>query len=259
MITSEERQALDRLGSGTGTEEEAAEAAAMLARGRGDEVDRELLELFDAAADWSNSPEAKISQKVGWREHAELISRILAERDPDRDPSYLDRLFGEHQPGEVVIGGEDWGFTRLRRLEPVQRYTDQLRDGGFIARVCAATGLGDTVDPAAFDVLLTALSDRRYMIRGAAVQSVQRLAQSGLEDVYSTHAARQRLADMLLTDRRLIVRVLAARVLYLFGDEPLVVGALRRAPWWRPRLKASLNACLSGGNPPPEKVWIGER
>ena len=60
MITDEERQALDRLGSGT--EEEAAEAAAMLARGRGDEVDRELLELFDAAADWSNSPEAKLSQ-----------------------------------------------------------------------------------------------------------------------------------------------------------------------------------------------------
>lgn len=259
MITNEERQALDRLGSGTGTEEEAAEAAAMLARGRGDEVDRELLELFDAAADWSHSPEAKISQKVGWHEHAELISRILAERDPDRDPSYLDRLFDEHRPGEVVIGGEDWGFTRLRRLEPVQRYADQLRDGGFLARVYAATGLGDTVDPAAFDVLLTALSDRRYMIRGAAVQSVQQLAQSGLEDAYSGHAARQRLADMLMTDRRLIVRVLAARVLCLFGGEHLVVDALSKAPWWRPRLKASLNACLRGENPPLEGIWIRER
>jgi hypothetical protein len=257
MITDEERQALDRLSSGT--EEEAAEAAAVLAHGRGDEVDRELLELFEAAADWSNSPEAKLSQKTGWHEHAELISRILAERDPDRDPSYLDRLFDEHQPGAVVVAGENWGFTRLRRLEPVQRYADQLRGGGFFPRLFATISLGDTVDPAAFDVLLPALSDRRKTVRGAAVQSVQRLAQSGLEDAYSTHAARQRLADMLLTDRRLIVRVLAARVLCLFGDEHLVVDALSKAPWWRPRLKASLKACLSGGNPPLQKMWIGER
>lgn len=80
MITNEERQALDRLGSGT--EEEAAEAAAVLARGCGDEVDRELLELLDAAADWSHSPEAKISQKVGWHEHASLNACLRGGNPP---------------------------------------------------------------------------------------------------------------------------------------------------------------------------------
>lgn len=254
-----EKQALDRIASGT-KEEDWREAAVVLSRGSGAEIDHELMAMFHTALD------------RGEDKRAELVSRILAERDPDRDPSYTERLLPEpvSEPagradrlvdwlvGEIPVGAEEWGFTRLRRLEPVRYYADRLRHGAFTARLLAAGNLGDTADAAAFDVLLTALSDRSRNVRFAAVQSVRRLAEAGLAEEYSGHAVRQRLAELLSGDDRL-VRVAAARTLFLFGDRALVTEALGRVAWWQRRLKRELEAVLRGDIPPLPKMWIGER
>lgn len=256
-----EKQALEQLASGT-KEEDWREAAALLASGSGEQVDRELLEMYHAACDSRDE------------DRAEVISRILAERDPDRDPSYAERLIPERaaemeRPSRGVrfaewLGGElgptavAWGFPRLRRLDPVRYYTDQLGKGSAAARGLAAYGLGDTVDAAAFDALLTALSDRSRHVRHFAVQSVRRLAQSGLAEEYSGHAVRQRLAE-LLSDGNHRVRLEAAKTLCLFGDEALVADALGKATWLQGKWKRDLEACLRGEIPPLPEVWIGER
>jgi hypothetical protein len=253
-----EQQALDRIASGT-KEEDWREAAVVLSSGSGAEVDHELLAMFHTALD------------RGEDSRAELVSRILAERDPDRDPSYAERLLPEPvaEPGrgerlaewlvgEIPPGAEEWGFTRLRRLEPVKHYAGQLRDGAPTARLLAAGNLGDTADADAFDVLLPALSDRSRNVRFAAVQSVRRLAEAGFAEEYSGHAVRQRLAELLSNDDRL-VRVAAARTLFLFGDEELVAEALSRTTWSQRKLKRELEAVLRGDVPPLPKMWIGER
>ena len=258
MSTIEEQQALDHLRSGN--EEERDAAAAALARGSGTEVDEALLELFDAA--WSGHD----------RERARLVSKVLVARDPDRDPAYAERLLGESpaagEPsrrarleawtmGEVPLAALQWGFPRLRRLEPVRRYADQLSKGAMGARVLAVIGLGHTADADAFDVLLTALSDRRAVVRDSAAQSVRRLAASGLEEVYLNHPVRQRLAE-LLSDRNRPVRVHAAWTLCAFGDEALVADALSKASWWQRKLKRELEKCLRGEIPPLTGTWIGD-
>lgn len=258
MSTIEEQRALEQLRSAI--EEERAAAAAVLARGAGDEIDEALLELFGSA--WERDD----------KDCAFLVSRILAERDPDRDPAYAERLLLESPAagtpsrrarleawtmGPVPLAAIQWGFHRLRRLEPVRRYAEQLREGAMPARLLAVIGLGQTADAAAFDVLLTALSDRRAAVRDAAAQSVRRLAASGLEEVYLDHPVRQRLVE-LLSDRKRPVRVHAAWTLYAFGDEARVVDALAKATWWQRKYKRELESCLRGEIPPLTKTWIGD-
>lgn len=264
MTTPEETQALEKLRSGT--REEQIAAAAVLARGSGHDVDIQLLKLFRAAADETFVLDTPVRQKLRSGDRAELISRVLAERDPDRDPAYVDRMFRYGLQGELddggLVAGEEWGFTRLRQLEPVQWYAKQLHYSGFpswLMRTSAVVALGDTADPAAFDVLLPALSDEKVRWRGAAVQAVLRLALSGLEEQYRAHPVRQRLTEMLSDGRNSKVRVEVARALCRLGDEALVADALTKASWWQRKWKRELEACLRGEIPPLPKVWPGDQ
>ncbi|MFI6102062.1 HEAT repeat domain-containing protein [Lentzea sp. NPDC051213] len=209
--------------------------------------------------------ESKVREKIRSVEHAELISRVLAERDPDRDPAYVERMFRYGLDGELedgaVLGAEDWGFTRLRRLEPVKWYADQLYYDGFaksLMRLGAVFALGDTADPAAFDVLLPVLSDRKPRMRATAVHAVRRLARAGLDAEYRAHPVRQRLAE-LLADPHLNVRVEAARALCVLGDEALVADAPGKASWWQRKWKRALETCLHGEIPSLPKIWAGDR
>lgn len=256
-----EKQALEQLASGT-KEEDWRAAAVLLASGSGEQVDNKLLEMFHTACDRREE------------DRAELLSRILAERDPDRDPAYSKRLipdrvrdmespsrglrFAEWLGGELGPTAVAWGFTRLRRMEPVRHYAEEIGKGSAAARAIAAYCLGDTVDAAAFDVLLNALPDRSKKVRYMAVMSVRRLAQSGLADAYAGHTVRGRLAE-LLTDSVHGVRVAAAQTLYLFGDEALVTDALSKTSWSQRKWKSALEEILRGEIPPLPEVWIGER
>ncbi|MFS8098542.1 HEAT repeat domain-containing protein [Lentzea alba] len=262
MITDEERQALEQLRSGT--KEERAAAAAELARGSGHDVDIALLKMFRASADEVLAMGTPVRQRMRSGGHAELISRVLAERDPDRDPAYIERMFlygfDEEQKDGGLVGAEEWGFTRLRRLEPVQWYAKQLQYEGFarwMMRAAAVVALGDTSDPAAFDVLLPVLSHESKRVRGAAVQAVLRLARSGLDDEYRAHPVHQRLAEMLSDHPK--VRVEAARALCRLGDEALVAEALSKAPWWQRKWRRELETCLRGEIPPLPKMWPGDQ
>lgn len=248
----------------TGNSKTWGEAAALLARGSGDEVDQALLDLFEESCDRTPEAGRKLREIMRLEDRAELVSRILAERDPDRDPSYVDWLLGEEDPDDkrtwtLVLGAESWGFTRLRRLEPVRRCTELLRTGGRFTRATAAMCLGDTVDAAAFEPLLTALSDRSKYVRTAAVMSVRRLAQSGFREEYAGHAVRMRLGEMLRSERKWFVRLQLAAALCVLGDEALVEDALRRAWWWEWKWKRTLKECLNGKIEPLPKVWDGER
>lgn len=250
----DEQWALDRFSSGT--PEERARAAAVLSRGSGREVDEALLALV-ADAD---------------RDVAELAGRVLAERDPDRDPAYTERFVGDRAAaaarsprtaavvdwmnGELPLGVEEWGFPRLRRLEPVRRYAAQLRGGSALARSAAALGLGDTADPAAFDALLTALADPNRTVRATAVQAVRRLARGVAGEAFRDHPVRERLAG-LLADRSRAVRLEAARALCVLGDGAVVAEARGRVPWWRAGLRRDLDDCLAGRVPPLPRTWPG--
>lgn len=248
----------------TGNNKTWGEAAALLARGSGDEVDEALLDLFEESCDRTPKPGLKVREIMRLEDRAELISRILAERDPDRDPSYVDWLLGEEDPDDkrtwtIAIGAENWGFTRLRQLEPVRRCTELLQTGGRFTRGAAVLCLGDTVDAAAFEPLLTALSDRSKYVRTMAVMSVRRLAQSGFAEEYAGHAVRARLGEMLRSDRKWLVRLQLAPALCVLGDEALVAEALRKAWWWERKWKRKLREWLNGEIEPLLKMWDGER
>ena len=263
-MTQEETQALEQLGAGT--KEEQAAAAVVLARGSGHDVDVQLLKLFRAAADEVLAMGTPVRQRLKSGTHAELISRVLAERDPDRDPAYVERMFQYGLQGELedgaLVGGEDWGFTRLRQLEPVQWYEKQLHYDGFgrwLVRMSAIVSLGDTADPAAFDVLLPVLSHEKPRSRGTAVHAVLRLGLSGLDEQYRAHPVRQRLAEMLLDERNSKVRLEVARALCRLGDEALVADALTKASWWQRKWKRELERCVRGEIPPLPKMWPGDQ
>uniref|UniRef100_UPI0031D6F29C HEAT repeat domain-containing protein n=1 Tax=Saccharothrix mutabilis TaxID=33921 RepID=UPI0031D6F29C len=225
------------------------------------ELDATLLRSFDlACAD-------------GDRARAELISRILAERDPDRDPVYTVQLRDGHANlreraprmaallewlnGEFPLGTEEWGFPRLRRLEPVRRYAEQLARAGLIARCAAAVGLGDTADPAALPVLATALRDPHRTVRATSAQAVRRLW-AALRGEVDLEPVREPLVD-LLRDPARSVRLEAARTLCVVGEVEPVRAARDRLSRWSRRDRQEMRAILSGEIPPLPKTWIGER
>ncbi len=233
-------------------------AAAELARGEGPEDDDALLALLAKAFDDKDY------------ELRDLLIRVLAERDPDRDPDYALRFSGSRpidhgsrferlwswMMGETTLSMPS-ALPRLRRLRPVELYTRQLRTGSPIARMLAASQLGETRDKAAMDVLVTALGDRSKWVRLNAVLGVRRLVRSGAVPDFADHPARRLVAD-LLTDRHRKVRVAAAQALCTWGDTAVVAAARKAAGWRRPRFRRDLDACLRDEIPPLPKTWPGD-
>jgi hypothetical protein len=160
-----------------------------------------------------------------------VLCRILAERDPDRDPQYAldvfagsDGLRGRWLRKRIfrfmgtVASASTCGIDRLRRLKPVEHLTRETTRWSFMARSSAVMRLGDTADPAAVPVLINALKDKSWGICVPAVYSVRTLHLAGaLPSVESVadllveqlshsrlnlvEAAAGALVDLGLTDR----------------------------------------------------------
>jgi HEAT repeat protein len=202
------------------------------------------------------------------------VSRILVERNPDRDPSFLrGHLIGVSQAtrpfvrkatlkdmdalSDPFLGAHVLGFSRLRKLDPVAVYARQLDNRLVSVRSGAAVGLGDTADLAALEPLARALADPHWKVRMNAADSVRRLRHTGAGTVLATHPVRERLVECL-TDRHRPVRVAAAQALGSVGDVEPLRQCLSRCPWWAWRRRRDLAQVLRGDIPPLRKTWPGD-
>lgn len=189
-----------------------------------------------------------------------LLCRVLAERDPDRDPWFALRHFYAETDGPVRrwLGEEvyrsPWvwlyGITRLRRAKPVERVLPDVTHWLASRRQVAVTALGDTADPAALPPVVGRLRDASWRVRAAAAAAVRRLARSGVQ-VGSTADA---LVRCLQDERQEVVEQAAAA---------LALPALRdRLLWSRamvmPLAGAVVDNALDGVVAPLTPLWPGE-
>ncbi|OLR95325.1 HEAT repeat domain-containing protein [Actinokineospora bangkokensis] len=193
-----------------------------------------------------------------------VLSRVLAERDPDRDPAYLFDRFD--RSGESWFArwrgrvGARWhsrfplastyGVTRLRKTDPVARYTHDL--SGWRLRTAAVAALGDTADPVALPVLVLALRARSWRLRTDAANSVRRLVRDLGPGVVLPDEVRDALAANLV-HRRDEVAAAAAHALVAAGH-PEPVEQVSNPPADR---AAAFQAALRGEAPPLATLWPG--
>ncbi|SEQ47167.1 HEAT repeat-containing protein [Lentzea xinjiangensis] len=189
-----------------------------------------------------------------------LLCRVLAERDPDRDPDYALRHFYAETDGPVRrwLGQEvyrsPWmwlyGITRLRRAKPVERVTPDVTHWFATRRQIAVTALGDTADPAALPPVVGRLRDSKWWVRTQAAAAVRRLARSGV----GVGSAAEPLAGCLHHDRQEVIEQAAAA---------LALPVLRdRLLWSRatlmPLAGAIVDNALDGVVAPLVPLWPGE-
>jgi HEAT repeat protein len=172
-----------------------------------------------------------------------LALRLLAERDRDRDPGPLLATFAEQTLKEEVktafqkftydlvdmplIASSEYGYSRLRKLQPVAVYADLLsQDRKVNLRLNVVLGLGDTGELEALGPLVYGLTDPHRAVRVAAADSVRRLRHAGAGEILAGHPIREPLVAAL-GDRRKAVRVAAARALVSLNDSEPVRKALR--------------------------------
>ncbi|GAB2844689.1 HEAT repeat domain-containing protein [Lentzea nigeriaca] len=189
-----------------------------------------------------------------------LLCRVLAERDPDRDPDYALRHFYEAADGPIRrrLGHEvyrsPWvwlyGITRLRNANPVDHITPDATHWLATRRQIAVTALGDTADPAALPPVIGRLRDPKWWIRTEAAAAVRRLAKSGVE----IGSAAEALARCLQHDRQEVIEQAAAA---------LALPALRERlrcsrATLMPLAGAIVDNALDGVVAPLVPLWPGE-
>jgi len=198
-----------------------------------------------------------------------VLCRVLAERNPDRDPVYLlphlrsvshmnpfspkDQRQDELALSNPSPGGHAMGFSRLRRADPVGVYSRQLQHCLFPVRMGAAVGLGDTADLTALEPLVGALSDPNWRVRMSSADSVRRLRHAGVGKLIGTHPVRGFLIKCL-SDGRHEVRVAAARALGSMGD----FGPVRERRARSFRSRREFDRVLRGEIPPLPRIWPGD-
>lgn len=189
-----------------------------------------------------------------------LLCRVLAERDPGRDPRYALRHFYAETDGPVRrwLGEEvyrsPWvwlyGITRLRNANPVGRVTPDATHWLGTRRQIAVMALGDTADPAALPPVIGRLRDAKWWVRAQAAAAVRRLAKSGVQ-VGSTGEA---LLRCLHHDRQEVIEQAAAAL-----ARP---GLRDRLLWSRatlmPLAGAIVDNALDGVVAPLPPLWPGE-
>ena len=198
----------------------------------------------------------------------QVASRILAERDPDRDPQYLLRYMPDDRP---IAGNSPirrwarkvnvyppvsaciYGLSRLRRFDPVGTYGRLLDEPFSITRMEAASALGDTADPAALDPLAKALADPKKWVRGRALNAVHRLSHTTSAAIVLGHPIRQGLMTAL-ADRNKKLALAVAYVLADLGD----VEAVREYVTRNPRRRRLFAPALAGQIPPLRPFWPGD-
>ncbi|SDG92435.1 HEAT repeat-containing protein [Lentzea fradiae] len=189
-----------------------------------------------------------------------LLCRVLAERDPDRDPGFALRHFYAETGGpvrqwlgqEVYRGPWVWlyGITRLRRAKPVEHIVPDVTHWLACRRQGAVTALGDTADPAAVPPVTGRLRDAKWQVRVAAAEAVRRLAGSGVQ----VGGAAEALLRCLHHERQEVVEQAAAA---------LAVPALRDHLVWSratlmPLAGAIVDNALDGVVAPLTPLWPGE-
>jgi len=190
-----------------------------------------------------------------------LLCRVLAERDPDRDPQFALRHFYAETDGPVRrwLGQEvyrsPWvwlyGITRLHRAKPVERIAPDVTHWLATRRQIAVTALGDTADPAALPPVVGRLRDSKWWVRSQAAAAVRRLAWSGVRVV----SASEPLLRCLQHDRQEVIEQAAAALAFPALRERLV--------WSRatlmPLAGAIVDNALDGVVAPLTPLWPGER
>lgn len=189
-----------------------------------------------------------------------LLCRILAERDPYRDPHYALRHFHETTDGPVRrrLGQEvyrsPWvwlyGITRLRNAHPVERVAPDATHWLATRRQIAVMALGDTADPEALPPIIGRLRDVKWWVRTEAAAAIRRLARSGVQ----VGSAAEALVACLHHDRQEVIEQAAAA---------LAVPALRERLLWSratlmPLAGAIVDNALDGVVAPLVPLWPGE-
>ncbi|HEX4226138.1 MAG TPA: HEAT repeat domain-containing protein [Pseudonocardiaceae bacterium] len=198
------------------------QSACRLLLSAADDVEPGLLEIM--------ADGFKPRQTDGYR----VAARILAERDPDRDPEYLlrylrrepmpadspARRWAERRIAFPPIDAIHLGLTRLRRFDPVLNFGRLLKHPYKMARGAGAQALGDTAEPRALDPLADALADPHWWVRMSAAMAVRRLNRTTSAPIVE-HPIRGVLV-IGLADRNKRVAREAAYALLAIGDDESV-------------------------------------
>lgn len=196
-----------------------------------------------------------------------LACRILIERDRDRWPEQIlhlvpggnimaDRDRSTRPSRPPVVNQYEFGFSRLRRLDPIGQYDTILSAGyPYTARCNAAIGLGDTGESDALDPLLKALEDSDILVRDYGADAIRRLSNAGLRAVILQHPVRERLIGLLREPASLRkTRIASARALASLGELEPVKEHLSRSI----RDRREWQGILDGKIPPLKKTWPGD-
>lgn len=189
-----------------------------------------------------------------------LLCRVLAERDPHRDPEYVLRYFHAETDGpirrwlgrEVYRSPWAWlyGITRLRKAKPVERITPDATHWLATRRQIAVMALGDTADPAALPPIVGRLRDSRWWVRTEAAAAIRRLVRSGVQ----VRSASEALVGCLHHDRQEVVEQAAAALATPALREDLL--SVRAA--LMPLAGAVVDNALDGVVTPLVPLWPGE-
>ncbi|MFD4670570.1 HEAT repeat domain-containing protein [Lentzea sp. NPDC058450] len=210
--------------------------------------------------------EALLDEHSGTMAVAQVLCRVLAERDPDRDPAYVLEFFGKGRkgdPGDWLARKDPYrsvflcvyGIPRLRRLNPVEHLAGDVRRWSTQRRGVATLGLGDTADAAAVPFVVPRLEDRRPKVRVQAVTAIRRLTRDGALGPESEDLVGEGLVRCLADRHDLVVRH-AAAALAASSRERLVVA--QRAGGLSPVATAAVDDALAGQVVDLIPVWPGE-
>ncbi|GGN14268.1 hypothetical protein GCM10011609_63550 [Lentzea pudingi] len=227
---------------------------------------RALVESDDASVD--AHIEALLEEHSRSMAVAPILCRVLAERRPDRDPSYVLEFFGKGRKGDPA----DWlvrrspyrspalcyyGIPRLRLLKPVEHLARDLGQWSAHRRGIAVVGLGDTADPEAARLVAGRLKDWRSKIRVAAADSIRRLARDGALPPESLDVVGDGLVACLFHRKEAVVRHAAAALAVPALKERLVL--VRQAGTLSPSAASEVDDVLAGTVVSlREKLWPGE-
>ncbi|PWK82084.1 HEAT repeat protein [Lentzea atacamensis] len=189
-----------------------------------------------------------------------LLCRVLAERDPFRDPEYALRHFYAETDGPVrrLLGHEvyrsPWvwlhGITRLRKANPVERITPDATHWLATRRQIAVTALGDTADPAALPPIIGRLRDPKWWVRFEAAAAIRRLAKAGVQ----VGSAAEALVGCLHHDRQEVIEQAAAALALPALREDLLYARATLMPL----VGAVVDNALDGVLAPLLLLWPGE-
>lgn len=198
---------------------------------------------------------------------APVLCRILAERDPERDPSCVLRRFGGEEPVRWFLKwahdqayrnplGVAYGIPRLRKADPVEHYARSAGHWWVGRRVVAVMALGDTADPAAVPHVVRLLGDRHRDVRAQAAVAIRRLVRDGALPVEALDRVADPLMRLLSDPVPAVVEHAAAALATPALRERLV--AARNSAGLPPPAVSAVDAALAGGGPPLHPTWEGD-